>query len=177
MSMDLFSLDGSTVVGPDYSKSFESPELAAAHLAQLNEVLPQVAKGFVPFGKKSDSPEAKKPHKWQAPKFTFPGKEPACKVCGKEKPEGGQCNAPAKSEKSSAPAGANAPYKIVKAGGKWTVVNNAGLTKSSFPGTPEGYKQALKYQAALYVNVPGAAKRASNVKFSGEAKNRVPDAK
>jgi hypothetical protein len=68
------------------------------------------------------------------------------------------------------PAGANAPYKIVKRGSQYAVVNNAGLTKATFPTRAK----ALAYQRALYANVPGASKRGTNVKWSGKARDRVP---
>jgi hypothetical protein len=68
--------------------------------------------------------------------------------------------------------GANAPYKIQRRGNKYVVVNNAGLTKATFTTRAE----ALAYQRALYVNVPGAAKRADETKFTGKARNRIPEA-
>lgn len=68
-----------------------------------------------------------------------------------------------------APPGANAPYKIVKRGSRFAVVDNAGITKATFPTRTA----ALAYQRALYVNVPGAAKRAETVKYTGKAVNRV----
>lgn len=68
------------------------------------------------------------------------------------------------------PSGANAPYEIVKAGRKWTVVNNAGEKKATFSTK----KAAQAYQRALYTNVPGAARRAAKVKWTGKAKNRMP---
>jgi hypothetical protein len=67
------------------------------------------------------------------------------------------------------PSGANAPYKIVKRGDKFAVVNNAGATKATFDD--EG--KAREYQKALYANVKGAPKRASKVSFTGKAKDRV----
>jgi hypothetical protein len=71
---------------------------------------------------------------------------------------------------AKAPSGANSPYKVVKVGKKFTVVNNAGETKATF----KTKAAALDYQAALYANVPGAARRASKVPFTGKAKNRNP---
>jgi hypothetical protein len=72
---------------------------------------------------------------------------------------------------ASAPSGANAPYKIVPKDGKFTVVNNAGLVKATF----DDRDKALAYLRALYANVKGAASRAAKVKFTGGAKNRVPE--
>jgi hypothetical protein len=71
------------------------------------------------------------------------------------------------------PSGANAPYKIVKHGSGFAVVNNMGAVKATF----KTREQALAYQRALYVNVPGAAKRAAKVKFSGTARQRIPKEK
>lgn len=73
-------------------------------------------------------------------------------------------------ETAKAPSGANAPYKIVKRGSSFAVVNNTGETKATF----EDRQKALKYLRALYVNVPGAAKRAKKVGFSGKARQRIP---
>lgn len=67
------------------------------------------------------------------------------------------------------PTGANAPYEIVAVGkNKFQVVNNAGEIKATF----KSKKAARAYQAALYANVPGAAKRAAKVKWTGSAKLR-----
>jgi hypothetical protein len=63
-------------------------------------------------------------------------------------------------------AAMNAPYKILKRGAKYAVVNNVGETKATFKTRAE----ALKYQRALYVSVPGAAKRAARVHWTGKAK-------
>jgi ribosomal protein L40E len=71
---------------------------------------------------------------------------------------------------AKAPPGANAPYKIQKRGGKFVVLNNTGEVKSTF----DSHDKALSYMRALYVSVPGAAKRADRVKFSGKAKTRIP---
>jgi hypothetical protein len=68
------------------------------------------------------------------------------------------------------PSGANAPYKIVKQGTKFAVLNNAGETKATF----KTKAAAVDYQSALYANVKGAARRAGKVQFTGKAKNRVP---
>jgi len=68
------------------------------------------------------------------------------------------------------PSGANAPYKIVPAGKKFVVKNNAGETKATFDSRPA----AVDYLNALYANVKGAAKRAAKVPFTGKAKNRAP---
>lgn len=70
------------------------------------------------------------------------------------------------------PSGANAPYKIVKKGEKFAVVNNAGDTKASF----DTRAQALAYQRALYANVKGAGKRADKVTWTGKSKDRVAKA-
>lgn len=72
---------------------------------------------------------------------------------------------------AATPSGANAPYKIVKKGGKFAVVNNTGDTKASF----DDRDKALAYLRALYTNVPGAAKRADKVKFTGKAKDRAAE--
>ncbi len=61
-----------------------------------------------------------------------------------------------------------APYKIVKRGTKYVVVNNMGVTKASF----DSKEEARKYQAALYVNVGGAAKRAQKTTWDGKQKRR-----
>lgn len=58
-----------------------------------------------------------------------------------------------------------APYKIKRAGGKFTVVNNAGVTKATFPT----HAKALDYLRALYANVPGAAKKADKTPWTGKA--------
>ena len=71
---------------------------------------------------------------------------------------------------ANTPSGANAPYKIVKRGDQFAVVNNIGETKATF----DSHAKALAYQRALYVNVPGAAKRADKVKFTGKARQRIP---
>jgi hypothetical protein len=63
-------------------------------------------------------------------------------------------------------AAMHAPYKILRRNGKYTVVNNLGETKASFASRAE----ALNYQRALYVSVPGAAKRAARVHWTGKAK-------
>lgn len=73
-------------------------------------------------------------------------------------------------EAAKAPSGANAPYKIVPAGKKFAVVNNAGETKATF----DTRAKAADYLQALYANVKGAQKRANKVPFTGKAKNRVP---
>lgn len=73
---------------------------------------------------------------------------------------------------AATPSGADAPYKIEHKDGKWVVVNNAGLSKATFSDR----QKALDYQRALYANVPGAAKRADKVPFTGKAKTRVPEA-
>jgi hypothetical protein len=59
----------------------------------------------------------------------------------------------------------NAPYKIVKAGDKFNVVNNAGIVKASF----DSEEKARSYQKALYANVPGAAKAADRKPWTGNA--------
>lgn len=74
------------------------------------------------------------------------------------------------SDEAKAPAGANAPYKIVPVGDKFAVKNNAGETKATFATKAK----ANDYLQALYANVKGAAKRADKVPFTGKAKNRVP---
>lgn len=58
-----------------------------------------------------------------------------------------------------------APYKIQKRGDKFVVVNNAGMTKSTFKSNDD----ALKYLRALYANVPGAAKKADKTPWTGKA--------
>lgn len=73
-------------------------------------------------------------------------------------------------EQAAAPSGANAPYKIRKSGEAWQVVNNTGEVKATF----DSHDKALKYLRALYVNVPGAAKRAKKVGFTGKARQRIP---
>lgn len=70
---------------------------------------------------------------------------------------------------AGAPAGANAPYKIERRGGKYVVLNNTGAVKATFDSRPK----ALAYLRALYANVKGAAKRAGKVGFTGKAKDRV----
>lgn len=67
------------------------------------------------------------------------------------------------------PSGANAPYKIEKRGDKYVVVNNTGAVKATF----DDEEKARAYQKALYANVPGAAKRAGKVKFTGAHDDRV----
>lgn len=57
-----------------------------------------------------------------------------------------------------------APYKIVKSGDKFQVLNNAGVVKSSFPTE----QAARQYQKALYANVPGAASTAKNKPWTGK---------
>lgn len=59
----------------------------------------------------------------------------------------------------------NAPYKIVKSGDKFNVVNNAGIVKASF----DTHEKARTYQKALYANVPGAASAAANKPWTGKA--------
>jgi hypothetical protein len=59
-----------------------------------------------------------------------------------------------------------APYKIVQKGDKFAVVNNKGETKATFKTRAE----ALKYQRALYVNVPGAPGKAEKKPWSGDQK-------
>lgn len=49
----------------------------------------------------------------------------------------------------------HAPYKIVKRGTKWVVVNSLGETKATF----DSAEAARAYQRALYANVPGATKQ------------------
>lgn len=71
------------------------------------------------------------------------------------------------------PSGANAPYKIQKRGDKFVVLNNIGEVKGTFPTR----EKALAFQRALYANVPGAAKRAAKVPFSGKARQRIPKGK
>jgi hypothetical protein len=61
-------------------------------------------------------------------------------------------------------AAQHAPYKILRRAGKYVVVNNIGETKATFATRAE----ALKYQRALYVSVPGAAKRAARVHWTGK---------
>jgi hypothetical protein len=63
-------------------------------------------------------------------------------------------------------AAMHAPYKIVKRGASYAVVNNIGETKATF----KTRALALNYQRALYVSVPGAAKRAARVHWTGKAK-------
>jgi hypothetical protein len=58
-----------------------------------------------------------------------------------------------------------APYKILRRAGKFVVVNNAGMVKATFNTRAE----ALDYQRALYVSVPGAAKKAARTKWTGTA--------
>ena len=57
-----------------------------------------------------------------------------------------------------------APYKILRRGDSYVVVNNAGMVKATF----KTRAQALKYQRALYVNVPGAPKKADKTKWTGK---------
>lgn len=59
-----------------------------------------------------------------------------------------------------------APYKIIQKGDKFAVVNNKGETKATFKTRAE----ALKYQRALYVNVPGAPGKAAKKPWSGDQK-------
>jgi hypothetical protein len=60
-----------------------------------------------------------------------------------------------------------APYKIFKIkDDQWVVKNNTGAVKARF----KTRAAALKYQRALYKNVPGAAKKADKTKWSGKAK-------
>lgn len=66
-------------------------------------------------------------------------------------------------------AAMHAPYKIMKRGNKWVVINNIGETKATF----KSHKSALAYQRALYRNVPGAAKYAEDHKWTGKAPKRV----
>jgi 2'-5' RNA ligase len=77
-------------------------------------------------------------------------------------------------EQVKVPHGGNAPYKIVKKADKWTVQNNIGEVKATYDGDDAGYQKALAYQRALYVSVPGAAKRADKVTFTGSARRRGP---
>jgi len=72
-------------------------------------------------------------------------------------------------EQAAAPSGANAPYKIVKRGNMFCVMNNAGDMKAQFADRDK----AIAYMRALYANVKGAASRAAKVKFTGKAKDRV----
>jgi hypothetical protein len=59
-----------------------------------------------------------------------------------------------------------APYKILPDGDGFKVVNNKGETKARFKTRAE----ALKYQRALYVNVPGAPGKAEKKPWSGTQK-------
>lgn len=59
-----------------------------------------------------------------------------------------------------------APYKILRQGEKFVVKNNAGQVKATF----KTHAEALKYLRALYVNVPGAPKKADKTKWTGKAK-------
>lgn len=59
-----------------------------------------------------------------------------------------------------------APYKIKQVGGGYAVVNNKGEVKAKFKTRAE----ALKYQRALYKNVPGAPDKAEKKKWSGTQK-------
>lgn len=59
-----------------------------------------------------------------------------------------------------------APYKIQKRGGGFVVVNNKGEVKATFKTRGE----ALKYQRALYKNVPGAPGKAAKKPWSGTQK-------
>lgn len=60
----------------------------------------------------------------------------------------------------------DAPYKIFKQGDRYVVKNNTGAVKASFPTRDA----ALKYLRALYVNVPGAARKAAKTSYTGTAK-------
>jgi hypothetical protein len=62
-------------------------------------------------------------------------------------------------------AGSESPYKIFRQGSQYVVKNNAGIVKARFNTRAE----ALQYQRALYVNVPGAAKKAASTKWTGKA--------
>lgn len=101
-----------------------------------------------------------------------PSTHRTCKNCsGHMAKDASKCTNCGKTWESAAtPSGANSPYKILKHGNKWTVVNNTGETKSTF----DSHDKALAYLRALYANVGGAAKRAEKVKFSGKAKQRIP---
>ena len=57
------------------------------------------------------------------------------------------------------------PYKIFKVGSEYVVKNNAGMVKARF----KTRAQALQYQRALYVSVPGAAKKADKTHWTGKA--------
>ena len=59
-----------------------------------------------------------------------------------------------------------APYKIKPVPGGFAVVNNKGEVKAKFKTRAE----ALKYQRALYTNVPGAPGKAEKKKWSGTQK-------
>lgn len=59
-----------------------------------------------------------------------------------------------------------APYKIQKRGDEFVVVNNKGEVKARF----KSRDAALKYQRALYVNVPGAPGKAEKKPWSGKQK-------
>jgi hypothetical protein len=59
-----------------------------------------------------------------------------------------------------------APYKILPKGDKFVVVNNKGEVKATFKTRAE----ALKYQRALYTNVPGAPDKAKKKPWSGDQK-------
>jgi hypothetical protein len=56
-----------------------------------------------------------------------------------------------------------APYKIFREGSQYVVKNNAGMVKARF----KTRAQALQYQRALYVSVPGAAKKADRTHWTG----------
>jgi U3 small nucleolar ribonucleoprotein component len=62
-----------------------------------------------------------------------------------------------------------APYKILKRGDQFVVVNNAGQTKATF----KDRAKALDYMRALYSQVPGAAKKADKTPWTGKAKPPV----
>lgn len=57
-----------------------------------------------------------------------------------------------------------APYKIKKRGTDFVVVNNANMVKAKF----DDRDKAVQYLRALYVNVPGAPKKAADTKWTGK---------
>jgi len=62
-------------------------------------------------------------------------------------------------------AAMHAPYKIVKDGDQWCVLNNLGEVKARF----KTHAKAMAYMAALYRNVPGAAAKAARTPWTGRA--------
>lgn len=69
-------------------------------------------------------------------------------------------------EEAAKPPPNMAPYKIQKRGDEFVVVNNAGEVKARF----KTRAQALKYQRALYTNVPGAPGKSEKKPWSGKQK-------